>query len=86
METQVTVRLEWVTVESHGETFEMPKEDFEPEQGEFISTRRGYGVRESAPGYLDCTEWEVFDTLAEAEARAAEIDAEYNDDLDAVQS
>ena len=37
----------------------------------------GFGVRESAPGYLDCTEWEVFETIEEAQARADEIDAEY---------
>ena len=27
----------------------------------------GYGARLSAPGYLDCTEWTVFDTAEEAE-------------------
>ncbi len=42
-----------------------------------IEKVRGYGVRESAPGYLDCTEWEVFNTLREATARASEIDEEY---------
>lgn len=26
----------------------------------------GYGARMSAPGYLDCTEWTVFDTYQEA--------------------
>ena len=26
----------------------------------------GYGVRSSAPGYLDCTEWSVYEGLAEA--------------------
>ena len=28
--------------------------------------RIAYGARLSAPGYLDCTEWEVFDTEQEA--------------------
>jgi len=28
---------------------------------------KGYGARLSAPGYLDCTEWAVFDTREEAE-------------------
>jgi len=28
---------------------------------------KGYGARLSAPGYLDCTEWAVFDTEEEAE-------------------
>jgi len=31
-------------------------------------TVRGYGARLSAPGYLDCTEWTVFDTPEEAQA------------------
>src|SRR5258708_19774622 len=29
---------------------------------------KGYGPRLSAPGYLNCTEWSVFDTKEEAEA------------------
>lgn len=28
---------------------------------------QGYGARLSAPGYMDCTEWSVFDTQEEAE-------------------
>lgn len=28
----------------------------------------GYGARLSAPGYLDCTEWTVFDSVDEANA------------------
>lgn len=35
---------------------------------EILRVRTGYGVRESAPGYLDCTAWEVLDTRASAEA------------------
>lgn len=31
-----------------------------------ISEREGYGARASAPGYMDCTEWVVCDTAAEA--------------------
>lgn len=27
----------------------------------------GYGARMSAPGYMDCTSWDVFDTLEAAE-------------------
>ena len=30
-------------------------------------TIRGFGARLSAPGYLDCTIWSVFDTVEEAE-------------------
>jgi hypothetical protein len=28
----------------------------------------GHGARLSAPGYMDCTDWSVFDTVEEAEA------------------
>jgi hypothetical protein len=38
--------------------------DGEPQDWENI---KGYGARLSAPGYLDCTEWSVFDTKEEAE-------------------
>lgn len=31
-----------------------------------ITLIRGYGARLSAPGYLDCTDWDVFKTLKEA--------------------
>ena len=33
-----------------------------------VQEREGYGVRLSALGYLDCTEWAVFDTEEEARA------------------
>jgi len=33
----------------------------------------GYGARLSAPGYMDCTEWSVFDTRDEAEAYLQEM-------------
>ena len=35
---------------------------------ESVDTRIGYGARLSAPGYLDCTEWTVFDSPEQAEA------------------
>jgi hypothetical protein len=28
----------------------------------------GYGIRSSLPGFMDCTEWSVYETLEEAEA------------------
>lgn len=34
----------------------------------------GYGVRLSAPGYLDCTDWEVYTNKAEAIRRARALD------------
>lgn len=39
-----------------------------------ITPIEGYGARVSAPGYLDCTEWAVFDTAEEAQAY---LDEEY---------
>lgn len=42
-----------------------------------VSVREGYGARLSAPGYLDCTEWTVFDTEKEAQAY---LDETYGDD------
>lgn len=38
-----------------------------------VTERRGYGVRLSAPGYMDCTEWSVFDTEAECRDHLAEF-------------
>lgn len=37
---------------------------------------RGYGVRLSAAGYMDCTEWEVYTNKREAMRRARELDQE----------
>lgn len=31
-----------------------------------VAVREGWGARLSAPGYLDCTEWSVFDSEQEA--------------------
>jgi len=36
----------------------------EPQEWENV---QGYGARLSAPGYLDCTEWTVFDSEQDAE-------------------
>ena len=33
-----------------------------------VELREGWGARLTAPGYLDCTPWSVFDTREEAEA------------------
>ncbi|SRR6266550_4100427 len=45
---------------------------------------KGYGARLSAPGYLDCTEWTVFDTSEEAEEylKEMDIDEDSTDDED----
>lgn len=41
---------------------------------------KGYGARLSAPGYLDATEWTVFDTEEEANAYLDEQDDEPEQD------
>lgn len=45
-----------------------------------IERVRGYGVRASAPGYMDRTDWEVFQDRGEAEARFREVDSELGGD------
>jgi hypothetical protein len=47
--------------------------DGEPQDWENI---KGYGARLSVPGYLDCTEWSVFDTKEEAEKYLDEMSGE----------
>ncbi len=63
---------------SNAERFEtvtkiQPYTDGEPQEWENI---KGYGARLSAPGYLDCTEWSVFDTREEAEKYLDEMSDE----------
>ena len=43
-------------------------------------TVRGYGARLSAPGYLDCTEWTVFDTFEECDRYLADSYPEDEED------
>lgn len=42
----------------------------------------GYGARLSAPGYMDCTEWSVFDTKEEAQDYLSEMYADDDDELE----
>lgn len=52
-------------------------EDFTENREAFsIEVIDGYGVRLSAPGYLDCTPWEVFTDESKAQARFAELKEE----------
>lgn len=46
---------------------------------EGLSVREGYGARLSAPGYINCTDWTVFDTEQEANDYLEEM---YGDDED----
>lgn len=42
-----------------------------------VSVLDGYGAQLCAPGYLDCTEWAVFDTKEEAKEYLLDM---YGDD------
>lgn len=81
METQITIRMRWAHVENeYGESYSIPAEDYNAaDHPGTVTYSKGYGVRESAPGYMDCTEWEVFEALEEAEARYKEIEDEYDE-------
>lgn len=41
---------------------------------------KGYGVRLTMPGYLDATDWEVFDNLSEAREHARRLHEEQSED------
>ena len=76
MEEQVTHLMDWWQVDGRAGTAWFPCDDFTEEEAaeayelpqgiKTISSVTGYGARLSADGYLDCTEWCVFDTEQEA--------------------
>ncbi len=90
MEPQI-VEGSWVTVEDdHGEMYRIPAEYagdalVHPQGFAVVDEMDGFGARLSAPGYLDCTEWDVFLTKEHARAHLREM---YGDDdqemLDAI--
>lgn len=45
-----------------------------------IEIREGWGARLSAPGYMDCTDWSVYDTEAEATESLEEMFGDDDDD------
>ena len=85
MQRQVTEKQLWWEVETTHGTEWLPVELIGKEpadsdafadycEGDVLSweQREGFGARLSAPGYLDCTEWSVFDTAEAAETYLAE--------------
>lgn len=55
----------WLEVEDEYEgTYFIPRDLAETIQGTLRINK--WGARLSAPGYLDCTEWNIFDTWEEA--------------------
>lgn len=90
MQKQITHKQSWWAVETSHGTEIVPTDlvSSEPADSDAFSDYcegqvqswkliEGYGARLSAPGYIDCTEWSVFDTVAEAEAY---LDEMYGDD------
>lgn len=69
MEPQITRRAKWVRVEWREGTSWVEAEYFDPRNWDGITETEdvlGHGARLSAPGYMDATEWVVFNSIAEA--------------------
>jgi hypothetical protein len=94
MEVQKTTKLDWFELDGNHGIQWLPADDAPELAGLDVETARkyydgtkvwgieavqGWGVRLSAPGYLDCTDWAVFDTEAEADAAVTELEAEQSE-------
>ena len=70
MQPEITEKEIWIMIERwNGESEHLPFNCLgvsELKVGDIVTVLRGYGARMSAPGYLDSTEWLVFDTEFEA--------------------
>jgi len=90
MTYEITSKQDWWRVEDQNGTTFYPCDYFskaqiykmhdlveDEDEGELIEQVNGYGARLSAPGYLDATEWGVYETKAEAKAA---LDQMYGDD------
>lgn len=95
MEDQVTGKMDWHMIDGNNGTEWYPADDFTLDEaraeyeGAFgkvteAETVSGYGARLSAPGYMDCTEWCVFDTEQEAEDYLRDTFGDDDDDDDMV--
>ncbi len=86
MQRQITRKMAWWQVDTTAGTEYFPVEDIGKEpadsdaftsycDGKVISWEQieGYGARLSAPGYLDCTPWSVFQTERGAEEFLSEM-------------
>lgn len=79
MRPQITMKDVWVDVEKDGESTVVPVDCFDigdwMKVGESFEVTKveGFGARMSAPGYMDCTDWCVFDTEMEAAAHLADL-------------
>lgn len=70
MEPELTYKIKWrfVVHTATDDRFWCPANELPEDPGYQIDGDIiiGYGARLTAPGYLDCTEWVVFDTVQEA--------------------
>ena len=66
---------EWdsLTEEQQEEVSDVLLQYCEAQSIDSVQVREGYGARLSAPGYMDCTEWSVFDSPEEASAYLEEM-------------
>lgn len=88
MKPQITIKQEWWDLEGTAGTDYFPclfvskKDAIASYPGTVVSIKKikGYGVRLSAPGYMDCTEWEVFTNKKEALSRFKELEAEQDEE------
>ena len=85
MQRQITIKSKWFQVETSQGTDFIPDDimgknptlegfaDFCEGIPVSFEAIEGYGARLSAPGYMDCTEWTVFQTAEEAQSYLEEM-------------
>lgn len=76
MQAQMTVKMDWYAIDGNCGTDFVPVEDVgdwtnvgdytENSRVDSIEVIHGYGVRSSAPGYMDKTDWSVYTNLKAA--------------------
>jgi hypothetical protein len=83
MQVQKTCETQWYILEDDGDTY-YPYEDFSADaileharnKDARLGIVTGFGVRLSAPGYLDCTDWEVYEDEDAADNRVLDLEEE----------
>lgn len=87
MQAQMTDKQTWHEIDGPQGTSFYPGDVFSLAQAKddygthwAAATVKGYGVRASAPGYMDCTDWEVYDNESDAYDRFCELDAELREE------
>ena len=92
MQAQMTIKCDWIAVDGpmgidfidadicgKSLTWDSVKDYTENGKAYTIELITGYGVRLSAPGYMDCTSWEVYEDEDSAKARYQELKDEDNE-------